>query len=189
MKYLLTFFITGLLLISTTTFAATAKQTANQDLTPSLQALRQPQTTDFYLLTNKLGGYALELPKAFGNNPLAGLPHSDGPMQLRVHSETLLCAVNVLNPHDHTAFNPTAPLPELKNKEQLVQWKHGNTLVWNCTLSRQQDYNGDKLILKAAADDNSKTYELLYILPTKDYAILLPKALWSLNSFQVLQEK
>lgn len=178
-----------MLLHSSTIMAAPAKQAAKPDLTPSWQELLPPQQADFYLLTNKEGGYSLQLPKAFGTDPLAGLPHADGPMQLRAKSETLLCAVNVQAPQDKHYYNPASALPELNNKELLVSWQHGNTLVWNCSLSRQQDYSGDKLVLEATAPTNGKTYELIYVFPTKDYARLLPQALWSLNSFEILKEK
>lgn len=177
-----------MLLHSSTIMAAPAKQAAAPDATASWQSLLPPQAGDFYLLTNKAGGYSLQLPKAFGTDPLAGLPHADGPMQLRAKSETLLCAVNVQAPHDSHYFKAAAPLPELPHKEPLVQWQHGSKLVWNCSLSRQQDYNGDKLVLEATAPTNGKTFELIYVLPTKDYARLLSQALWSLNSFEILKE-
>lgn len=186
MKHLLTFLAAVLLLINASALAAPSKQPVKSDTTASWQTLQQPQAEDFYLITNKAGGYEMQLPKAFGADPLAGLPHADGPMQLRTQSESLLCAINVQIPHDKHYYNGAAALPELNNKELLVRWQHGHKLVWNCSLSRQQDYNGDKLILEATAPTNGKTYELLYILPTKDYATLLAQALWSLNSFEII---
>lgn len=189
MKRLLAILAAALLLVNTSVLAAPAKQTTKPEQNAGWQSLFPPQAEDFYQLTNKLGGYSLQLPQDFGPNPLAGLPHADGPMQLRAQSEMLLCAINVQYPQDKHYFNAAAPLPELNNKELLVSWQHGSKLVWNCSLSRQQDYNGDKLILEATAPTNGKTYELLYILPTKDYAKLLSQALWSLNSFEVLEEK
>lgn len=189
MKYLLVVLAVVLLLFSSSALAAPPKQSVATNATADWQSLLPPQTGDFYQLANKAGGYSLQVPKAFGENPLAGLPHADGPMQLRAQSEALLCAVNVQAPQDKHYYNPALALPELNNKELLVSWQHGNTLVWNCSLSRQQDYYGDKLVLEATAPTNGKTYELLYVLPTKDYARLLSQALWSLNSFEILNEK
>lgn len=190
MKNLLIILAACLMMLShsSTIMAAPAKQTATPDLTPAWQELRPPQQTDFYLLTNNLGGYSLQLPTAFGINPLEGLPHEEGPMQLRAKNETLLCAVNVQVASDNHYYNASSPLPDLGSKQHLVSWQRGNKLVWNCSLSRQQDYNGDKLILEAKAPSNGKTYELLYVLPTKYYASLLAQALWSMNSFEILSD-
>lgn len=190
MKHLLAILTTALLLFSSAAFAAPTKQSDTKSHpADSWQALKQPQQSDFYQTQNSNGGYKLFLPKAFGSNPLANLPHANGPMQLRATSEQLFCAINVQDKHDKLAFDASAPLPKLNNKQQLVQWKHGNSIVWNCTLSRQQDYIGDKLILEANAPANDKTYELLYVMPTKDYATLLSQAIWSLNSFELLEQK
>lgn len=188
MRHLLAVLTAALLIFGSSALAAPTKQSAASD-SASWQSLLPPQAGDFYQLTNKLGGYSLQLPKAFGPDPLTGMPHADGPMQLRAQNEALLCAINVQAPQDKHYFDSAAPLPELNNKELLVSWQHGSKLVWNCSLSRQQDYNGDKLVLDATAPTNGKTYELLYVMPTKNYARLLSQAIWSLNSFEILKEK
>lgn len=190
MKHILTVFAICLLMLSTSiTMAAPAKQQSKAHSNDNWQVLRQPQQGDFYQIQNTAGGYKVLLPKSFGSNPLEGLPHTDGPMQVRATSEQQLCAINVQTTQDNQYFDAIAPLPELKNKQHLVQWKHGKSLIWDCILSRQQDYNGDKLVLEATAPANGKTYELLYVMPTKDYAILLSQAIWSLNSFELLEQR
>ena len=149
------------------------------------QFLRTPQANDFVTANSAAGSYSLLLPQAFGSDPLAQLPAAQGAMLVRAASDTLLCAATVLDPTDTASYDARQPLPAYANKKLYCHWQHGTALVWDCTLSRHEDFYGDKLLLEASAKQNGKTYQLLYVMPTAQMRIYLPQALYSLNSFAV----
>lgn len=153
------------------------------------QFLRTPQAGDFISDESQTGGYSLLLPKVFGDDPLAQLPAAQGPMLVRTAGNTLMCAVTVLDPTDTASFNAQQPLPAYADKKLYCRWQHGTALVWDCTLSRHEDFYGDKLLLQASAQQNGKTYQLLYVMPAEQMRIYLPQALYSLDSFKVKEEK
>ena len=149
------------------------------------QFMRTPQATDFEQVTSVSGGYSLALPRIFGANPLSGLPQTEGAMLVRTAGNMLMCAVTMLDAGDTVSFNAQQPLPKYENTKVYLHWQHGTALLWNCTLSRQNDYHGDKILLEAEATHNGRTYQMLFVMPAKRYTDLLPQAVYALDSFKL----
>lgn len=151
------------------------------------QFMRTPQASDFISVSSEAGGYTLAVPKAFGKNPLADLPHAEGVMLVRTAGNNLMLAATVLDPTDTAAFKATAALPVYENAKVYWQWQHGSQFIWTCRLSAHNDYHGDKLLLTAEAQQNGKTYQLLYVMPALQADNYLPQAIYSLDSFKLNQ--
>ena len=149
--------------------------------------MRTPQASDFINVSSEAGGYSMAVPKAFGENPLAGLPQAEGAMLVRTAGNTLMLAATVLDPADTASFKATEALPVYENAKVYWQWQHGNQLIWTCRLSAHNDYHGNKLLLTAEAQQNGKTYQLLYVMPTMQADNYLPQAIYSLDSFKLNQ--
>lgn len=149
------------------------------------QFMRTPQATDFEQVTSVSGGYSLALPRIFGTNPLSGLPQTEGAMLVRTAGNMLMCAVTMLDAGDTVSFNAQQPLPKYENTKVYLHWQHGAALLWSCTLSRQNDYHGDKMLLEAEATQNGKTYQILFVMPAQRYTDLLPQAVYALDSFKL----
>lgn len=151
------------------------------------QFMRTPQASDFISVSSEAGGYSIAVPKAFGKNPLADLPQAEGAMLVRTAGNTLMLAATVLDPADTASFKATEALPVYENAKVYWQWQHGNQLIWTCRLSAHNDYHGNKLLLTAEAQQNGKTYQLLYVMPAAQADNYLPQALYSLDSFKLNQ--
>lgn len=151
------------------------------------QFMRTPQASDFTIISSAAGGYSMAVPKAFGKNPLADLPQAEGAMLVRTAGNTLMLAATMLDPADTAAFKATEALPVYENAKVYWQWQHGNQFIWTCRLSAHNDYHGNKLLLTAEAQQNGKTYQLLYVMPAAQADNYLPQALYSLDSFKVNQ--
>lgn len=151
------------------------------------QFMRTPQASDFTSVSSEAGGYSMAVPKAFGKNPLADLPQAEGAMLVRTASNTLMLAATVLDPADTASFKATEALPVYENAKVYWQWQHGSQLIWTCRLSAHNDYHGDKLLLTAEAQQNGKTYQLLYVMPALQADNYLPQAIYSLDSFKLNQ--
>ena len=151
------------------------------------QFMRTPQASDFTSVSSEAGGYIMSVPKAFGENPLAGLPQAEGAMLVRTAGNTLMLAATVLDHADTASFKATEALPVYENAKVYWQWQHGNQLIWTCRLSAHNDYHGDKLLLTAEAQQNGKTYQLLYVMPALQADNYLPQAIYSLDSFKLTQ--
>lgn len=149
------------------------------------QFMRTPQATDFEQVTSVSGGYSLALPRIFGTNPLSGLPQTEGAMLVRTAGNMLMCAVTMLDAGDTVNFNAQQPLPKYENTKVYLHWQHGAALLWSCTLSRQNDYHGDKMLLEAEATQNGRTYQMLFVMPAQRYTDLLPQAVYALDSFKL----
>lgn len=149
------------------------------------QFMRTPQATDFEQVTSVSGGYSLALPRIFGANPLSGLPQTEGAMLVRTAGNMLMCAVTMLEAGDTVSFNAQQPLPKYENTKVYLHWQHGAALLWSCTLSRQNDYHGDKMLLEAEATQGAKTYQMLFVMPAQRYTDLLPQAIYALDSFKL----
>lgn len=149
------------------------------------QFMRTPQATDFEQVTSVSGGYSLALPRIFGANPLSGLPQTEGAMLVRTAGNMLMCAVTMLDAGDTVSFNAQQPLPKYENTKVYLHWQHRAGLLWSCTLSHQNDYHGDKMLLEAEATQNGKTYQMLFVMPAKRYTDLLPQAVYALDSFML----
>lgn len=149
------------------------------------QFMRTPQASDFISVSSEAGSYSMVVPKAFGKNPLADLPQAEGAMLVRTAGNTLMLAATVLDPTDTASFKATEALPVYENAKVYWQWQHGNQLIWTCRLSAHNDYHGNKLLLTAEAQQNGKTYQLLYVMPAAQADNYLPQALYSLDSFKV----
>ena len=144
------------------------------------QFMHTPQASDFISVSSEAGGYSMAVPKTFGKNPLAA-------MLVRTAGNTLMLAATVLDPADTASFKATEALPVYENAKVYWQWQHGNQLIWTCRLSAHNDYHGNKLLLTAEAQQNGKTYQLLYVMPAAQADNYLPQALYSLDSFKVNQ--
>lgn len=151
------------------------------------QFMRTPQASDFISVSSEAGGYSMVVPKAFGKNPLADLPQTEGAMLVRTAGNTLMLAATVLDPADTASFKATEALPVYENAKVYWQWQHGNQFIWTCRLSAHNDYHGNKLLLTAEAQQNNKTYQLLYVMPAAQADTYLPQAIYSLDSFKVNQ--
>lgn len=151
------------------------------------QFMRTPQASDFTSVSSEAGGYSMAVPKAFGKNPLADLPQTEGAMLVRTAGNTLMLAATVLDPADTASFKATEALPVYENAKVYWQWQHGNQLIWTCRLSAHNDYHGNKLLLTAEAQQNGKTYQLLYVMPAMQADNYLPQAIYSLDSFKLNQ--
>ena len=151
------------------------------------QFMRTPQASDFTIISSEAGGYSMSVPKAFGKNPLADLPQTDGAMLVRTAGNNLMLAATVLDPADTASFKATEALPVYENAKVYWQWQHGSQLIWTCRLSAHNDYHGDKLLLTAEAQQNGKTYQLLYVMPALQADNYLPQAIYSLDSFKLNQ--
>lgn len=151
------------------------------------QFMRTPQASNFTIISSEAGSYTLAVPKAFGKNPLADLPQSEGAMLVRTAGNNLMLAATVLDPADTASFKATEALPVYENAKVYWQWQHGNQLIWTCRLSAHNDYHGDKLLLTAEAQQNGKTYQLLYVMPAMQADNYLPQAIYSLDSFKLNQ--
>lgn len=151
------------------------------------QFMRTPQASDFTSVSSEAGGYSMAVPKAFGKNPLADLPQAEGAMLVRTAGNTLMLAATVLDPADTASFKATEALPVYENAKVYWQWQHGNQLIWTCRLSAHNDYHGNKLLLTAEAQQNGKTYQLLYVMPAMQADNYLPQAIYSLDSFKLNQ--
>lgn len=151
------------------------------------QFMRTPQASDFISVSSEAGGYSMAVPKAFGKNPLADLPQAEGAMLVRTAGNTLMLAATVLDPADTASFKATEALPVYENAKVYWQWQHGNQLIWTCRLSAHNDYHGNKLLLTAEAQQNGKTYQLLYVIPAMQADNYLPQAIYSLDSFKLNQ--
>lgn len=151
------------------------------------QFMRTPQASDFTSVSSEAGGYSMAVPKAFGKNPLADLPQTEGAMLVRTAGNTLMLAATVLDPADTASFKATEALPVYENAKVYWQWQHGNQLIWTCRLSAHNDYHGNKLLLTAEAQQNGKTYQLLYVMPALQANNYLPQAIYSLDSFKFNQ--
>lgn len=151
------------------------------------QFMRTPQAIDFISVSSEAGGYSMAVPKAFGKNPLADLPQAEGAMLVRTADNTLMLAATVLDPADTASFKATEALPVYENAKVYWQWQHGNQLIWTCRLSAHNDYHGNKLLLTAEAQQNGKTYQLLYVMPAMQADNYLPQAIYSLDSFKLNQ--
>lgn len=151
------------------------------------QFMRTPQASDFISVSSEAGGYSMAVPKAFGKNPLADLPQAEGAMLVRTAGNTLMLAATVLDPADTASFKATEALPVYENAKVYWQWQHGNQLIWTCRLSAHNDYHGNKLLLTAEAQQNGKTYQLLYVMPAMQVDNYLPQAIYSLDSFTLNQ--
>lgn len=149
------------------------------------QFMRTPQATDFEQVTSVSGGYSLALPRIFGANPLSGLPQTEGAMLVRTAGNMLMCAVTMLDAGDTVSFDAQQPLPKYENTKVYLHWQHGTALLWSCTLSRQNDYHGDKMLLEAEATQNGRTYQMLFVMPAQRYTDLLPQAVYALDSFKL----
>ncbi len=149
------------------------------------QFMRTPQATDFEQVTSVSGGYSLALPRIFGANPLSGLPQTEGAMLVRTAGNMLMCAVTMLDAGDTVSFNAQQPLPKYESTNVYLHWQHGAALLWSCTLSRQNDYHGDKMLLEAEATQNGRTYQMLFVMPAQRYTDLLPQAVYALDSFKL----
>ena len=148
------------------------------------QFMRTPQVNDFTIVSSEAGGYSMAVPKAFGKNPLADLPHTEGAMLVRTASNILMLAATVLDAADTASFKATEALPVYENTKVYWQWQHGSQFIWNCRLSAHNDYHGNKLLLTAEAQQNGKTYQLLYVMPAAQADNYLPQAFYSLDSFK-----
>lgn len=151
------------------------------------QFMRTPQVNDFTVVSSETGGYSIAIPKSFGKNPLADLPQAEGAMMVRTAGNTLMLAATVLDPADTASFKATEALPVYENAKVYWQWQHGNQLIWTCRLSAHNDYHGNKLLLTAEAQQNGKTYQLLYVMPSLQADNYLPQAIYSLDSFKLNQ--
>ena len=151
------------------------------------QFMRTPQASDFTIISSEAGGYSMAVPKAFGKNPLANLPHTEGAMLVRTASNILMLAATVLDAADTASFKATEALPVYENTKVYWQWQHGSQFIWNCRLSAHNDYHGNKLLLTAEAQQNGKTYQLLYVMPAAQADNYLPQAFYSLDSFKLNQ--
>ena len=106
------------------------------------QFMRTPQVNDFTIVSSEAGGYSMAVPKAFGKNPLADLPHTEGAMLVRTASNILMLAATVLDAADTASFKATEALPVYENTKVYWQWQHGRQFIWTSTVWSSAAANG-----------------------------------------------
>lgn len=152
---------------------------------PSKQLLPVPSPQSFQELYSRAGNYGLKLPKAFGSSPLAELTPLDDLAMVHAQGNKLF-AINLIDHSDTLHYRPTQPLPDFSEARVVLKWQQPTTSghSWDCRLLHQQDFNGSFKILKASAKVSGLTYEVMYLLPSKDFMKDLPELLYSLHSFK-----
>ena len=165
--------------------AAKPKPSLVGPLPASQQFMQPPSPSNFTIVQSKTGKYSISLPKNWGSNPLADKTGLDDALLLRIHDNSLMLAVNYIDHTDTLHYKPKQALPGYPNKKVLWSWQQNSTpkILWNCQLSRVNDYHGDRMLLQADTKVNGIAYEALYVMPMSAYALYLPSALYSLSSF------
>jgi hypothetical protein len=142
--------------------------------------------SDFSWLTNDSGHYNIALPKAYGSDPLKGLPIS-GPALIRNVSDALFMAATVDDPADvqHYKNGKTLPtftgaLPILKENRATVQNKTAS-----CTYFNYEMEGTTCLVLQAEVPVEHKIYKLLYVFPHSRRYTFLPLSLYSVENFRI----
>lgn len=145
--------------------------------------METPKPTDFEPVIK--ADYHLSVPTAFGVNPLADLPGTDGPMTLRVQDNLVFMAVNVIDPEDDESFNATQTLPQFEGKKTRLNWLQGTQGKLKVQGSRYDSIDGSTYVIEGKYENKEKIYELLYSFPKGQMKTYLPLVLYSLNSFQM----
>ena len=142
--------------------------------------------SDFRWLTNDSGHYNIALPKAYGTDPLQGLPIS-GPELIRNVNDALFMVATVDDPQDvqHYKNQKTLPaftgtLPILTEKRATVQ---NQTAA--CTYFNYEMEGTTCLVLTADVASGDKTYKLLYVFPESRRYTFLPLSLYSVENFRI----
>ena len=129
--------------------------------------------------------YSLYIPNAFGSDPLANLPGTDGPMLVRIKDNTTYMAVTVIDPMDTVSYKATEPLPKFPNTQLDLTWLMGTKEALKCSAGSYSGFYGDIMVIEASQETKGRTYELLFSFPAKDLYTYLPHVLYSLYTFQV----
>lgn len=176
---------------SFTVQAAPVKRQSVVPLKTSLPAsvviMKKPTAVDFLPATAPNKTYQFYVPKAFGKDPLDGMQLEHGTMLTRISSDTLYCAAQIMADEYTTGYKSGVPLPDFPAKTVLLTWKHDSRLHWQCIFSKHTDFFGNKYILQCRTMKDGKTCQLLYVFPKDKLNEYLPLALYSLNSFTLLQ--
>ena len=94
---------------------------------------------------------------------------------MRTAGNTLMLAQPCLTLRTLQALRQQKLCRSMKMPNVYWQWQHGHQLIWTCRLSAHNDYHGNKLLLTAEAQQNGKTYQLLYVMPALQADNYLPR--------------
>lgn len=152
----------------------------------SKQFLNTPAIANFRKVSSQAGKYQLQVPISFGSNPfesLSGLDdialfHTDG---------TKLFATNVLDHSDAVHYRPTQVLPTFPDSKLQLVWQFPSQggQLWTCKLLNVNDFQGNRCILQASTKISGLTYEMLFLVPKKEFYTAIPEILYSINSFSL----
>ena len=150
----------------------------------SRQFFAAPNPSSFETVYSRAGKYQLQLPKSFGVSPLAAAEKLDDVALIRSH-EQLLVATNVLDHSDALHYKATESLPDFQQSVPVLAWDQPSSgrQLWHCQLSRLHNYQDNLTILRAVSKVSGLTYEIIFLMPSKNYANHLIEALYTINSF------
>lgn len=154
---------------------------------PESQNFFQPLTADrFNEVVSVSGRYSLQFPKSFGPNPFKHIEKLDDIALVRTNSK-LLAAINKLDLEDTLHYRPSQNFPSFPDTTAIMTWQqHASSgELWTCKLSRQKNYQENRLILLATTSAEAKGYELLFLIPKANYQVHLLEALYTINSFAI----
>ena len=141
---------------------------------------------DFKWLTNESGHYNLAIPKAYGSDPLQGLP-LNGPEIVREVGDELFMAATVDDPVDIKYYKNQKTLPSFPGAIPLVT--ETRPTVQNhtatCVYFNYEMEGTTCLIIRADIPFERKTYKLLYVFPENQRYSFLPLSLYSLENFRI----
>lgn len=152
---------------------------------PESQNFFQPLTADkFDEVVSVAGRYSLQFPKSFGTNPFKHIEKLDDIALVRTNSK-LLAAINKLDLADTFHYLPNQNFPSFPDTTAIMTWQqHASSgELWNCKLSRQKNYQENRLVLLATTSAQAKEYELLFLIPKDNCQVHLLEALYTINSF------
>ncbi len=144
--------------------------------------------SDFQYYANPEGHYQLSLPKAFGHDPLKGLPIS-GPAFIRSKSDVRFMAATVDDPTDTKHYRNQKTFPDFKDLDPITTETRRTVQNYPAECRylnyRMGEDGTDCLVITAAINDSGKTYRLLYVFPYEYRYRFLPLALYSLENFRL----
>lgn len=145
-----------------------------------------PSPGYFVWLHSKAGNYNLAVPKAFGGNPLEGLP-LDGPMLVRSGSNDHLMAATVDDPADTRYYRNQDSFPALTVSADILTEQR--PLVENkvATVVYQRVSVGGVacLALTASCKSGTKVYRSFYVFPEEEKYALLPRCIYSIENLRL----
>lgn len=168
------------------TLSASAQE-PKAPLTPSPEAVKteappipelliaQPTADSFQRVYSRSGKYSLMLPKSFGTESSEALTVLDDVALLRSQGPRFL-AVNKLDHSDGIHYRPTQKLPDFPHTKTILTWQQNSLSkqLWTCRLAKLEDFQAKQMLVQATSKAAGITYELLFVMPRRDYLNNIP---------------